>query len=375
MSNSMAKRSPSPGQASTLSSPGLHLQPPPDVPGEQERLAILQDIMGDAHDDVAGLPSAIRQLVHREYNRHVVPHIRRHWPTSLDGDDAEVGVKLRFLACDLYASAPYTVLLSSKTRPWPFRVGSGIADVLPLPRPVLVGGAKFAVSVFGALSTNARHRRIVLIGAFIATIDHAFDHCMSDVAPAERGQRIRALLDGKWLPDDDDGAPFRLTRALQLAMEDGLPEAERDAFDQAMERVKEWAASEVKGMTGVPDPLGLCHRLAGVEGTIDGLFFPVHSHADERHRQWMYDVSWFVQMMDDWLDLEKDLQDVRTTPVITGKWTRDDLDEAWSRTVRGLEDLTRQSGVHSERYISMVKDAYIYMMKDVMNAMAHGIAA
>ena len=89
----------------------------------------------------------------------------------------------------------------------------------------------------------------------------------------------------------------------------------------------------------------------------------------------MYDVSWFVQMMDDWLDLEQDLQDIRATPVITGRWTRRDLQDRWDRTVAGLEDLTRRSGVDSARYVAMVKDAYIYMMVDVMRAMAHGIAA
>ncbi|MCP4499165.1 MAG: hypothetical protein GY822_04250 [Deltaproteobacteria bacterium] len=359
-----------------MSSSRKAVREPIDLPTEEERQAILKTIMGERTPGIDALPAAIRNLVHREYDRHVVPHIERHWPDSLDGEACAAGQKLRFLACDLYASAPYTILFCSREKPWPFRIGSGLADVFPLPRKVLVHGAKWSVDLFGSLSSKARHRRIVLIGAFIATIDHAFDHGMERIAPKDRGKRIRELLEGTWKPSDvDDDGPLRLTRALQLAMEDGLPLVERDAFDLAMDRVKDWAESEVAGMTGVPDPTGLSHRLAGVEGTIDGLFFPVFNHAEEMHRKWMYDVSWFVQMMDDWLDFEKDLLDVRETPVITGQWTSDHIKNKWADTIYGIESLTRESGVHSDAYVSLVRDTYIFMMHDVMDAMTHGIAA
>jgi hypothetical protein len=78
-------------------------------------------------------------------------------------------------------------------------------------------------------------------------------------------------------------------------------------------------------MLGEPDPRGLGHRLAGVEGTIDGLLFPV-ADGGEGPRRWMYDVSLFVQIMDDWLDAEADAALDRSTPVVTGEWTFADVE-------------------------------------------------
>ena len=182
------------------------------------------------------------------------------------------------------------------------------------------------------------------------------------------------------MPDEGKCAgPLRLTRALQEAMCEGIDPTDQRVFDQAMARVIEWCESEVLGLTGVPDPNGLSHRLAGVEGTIDGLVFPVHRHAGESVRQWMYDVSWFVQMMDDWLDVEKDVVDRRETPVITGAWDENTLRQKWRDTIAGVEALALaaapSTGKRRDAFVAMVRDAYVSMMHDVRRAMSDGIAA
>lgn len=352
-----------------------------DLPSEADRRATLLEIMGQAPANADAVPSAIRAVVDRTYDRSVVPLIEKHWPATLPGgDEAATGAKLRFLACSLYGSAPYTVLFCAENRPFIFRAGTRAASLPVAPTALLPAGAKWALSMFSRFGDTQAQRRIVLIGAFIATIDHAFDHTMDDVAPKERSRRVRGLLEGTYVPDDDDkGAPLRLTRALQLAMCEGISDADRQVFDQAMARVVEWCESEVLGLTGVPDPKGLSHRLAGVEGTIDGLVFPVHRHAGESVRRWMYDVSWFVQMMDDWLDVEKDIVDKRETPVITGAWNEQSLRRKWDDTVAGLEALALAAGPsggkRKDAFVAMVRDAYVSMMHDVRRAMSDGIAA
>ncbi|MBW2381657.1 MAG: hypothetical protein JRG70_19320 [Deltaproteobacteria bacterium] len=124
-----------------------------------------------------------------------------------------------------------------------------------------------------------------------------------DDPPQERGRKLHALLDGRWEPDTH---PLRLTRALQVEMERGLGPSERAPYEQAVQRLKDWVDSEVAGMSGVADTTGLGHRLAGIQGTIDGLLFPVHRYAGEAARPWMYEVSLFIQMMDDYIDIETD---------------------------------------------------------------------
>src|SRR6185369_17421050 len=133
--------------------------------------------------------------------------------------------------------------------------------------------------------------------------------------------------------------------------------------------VKGWIRAEVRAMSGVPDPEGLGHRRAGVEGTIDGLLFPVVRWAGEGARAWMYDVSMFVQVMDDWLDAEMDAASDRSTPVLAGAWRLAELEESWQRTIHGIEALVRAAGLGSPRYVRFVREAYVLMMHEVMEAM------
>lgn len=343
---------------------------------EQERICRLRTMVGKPTHDVTRFTRAIRRLTFRSYERYVLPIIRESWPEVLD---QRFGKKLRFLACNLYASAPYTVLFCARRKPFSIDLAARTGDLFGLPGPVLSRAGGMAVEALGRFSLAREHRRIILISAFIATIDHAFDHCMTGIEPAERERRIKGLLAGTWSPSQEPvferRAPLALTRALQIAMAQGIEGEDKPVFEAALARVIEWVESEVKGMTGVADPLGLGHRLAGVEGTIDGLIFPVHRYAGEQARQWMYAVSMYTQMIDDWIDYADDARDVRTTPVITGAWTFEDIEAKWHETVAGIEALARDGGAKGERYVGFVRDAYVSMMNEVMEAMIVGLAA
>ncbi len=276
--------------------------------------------------------------------------------------------------------APYTALFCAEQRPFLFDVVSKLSTLPITPAALIPAGARTSVRIFAGVGDGRAQRRIVLIAAFIATIDHVFDHTLATLEPRERSTRIRGLLDGTIIPDATAAsAPLRLTRALQLEMGNGLSPEDESVFEAAMDRVLQWCDGEAQALEGVPDPRGLCHRLAGVEGAIDGLIFPVHRYAGEAVRRWMYDVSWFVQMMDDWLDVEKDIVDKRETPAITGVWNEQTLRRKWRDTVTGLEAIALASGPanrhRSEVFVNMVRDAYVCLMHDVRQAMSEGIAA
>ena len=185
--------------------------------------------------------------------------------------------------------------------------------------------------------------------------------------PALRGPRLEAVIAGR---SPADSPALALTRALAVAMAEGLDDVDRAAFERAMERVTGWIRAEVRAMLGEPDPAGLGHRLAGVEGTIDGLLFPVERFAGEGARAWMYDVSLFVQVLDDWFDYEADARSDRATPVTAGTWGFADVASTWRRSADGLEALVRAAGLGSPRYVRFVRAAYVLMMHDVMEAMA-----
>lgn len=341
----------------------------PPTLSEEERLQQLRAVLGPKNPAVQPFCDAIRALVAARWDDTVVPMIERTWPSLLD---EPAGKKLKFLTCNLYATAPYTVLFCSPRRPLVVDVPVRTGQLLRLKPPTLASWGARAVSWLGKTFPVADQRRIVVTAMFIATVDHVFDHCMDGLFPTERERRIKGVLDGSF---EADTPPLKLVRALVVAMQDGLDDAERAAFAPVLDRVREWVESEVKGMTGVEDPDGLCWRLAGVLGTIDGLIFPVVSYAGEGAREWMYGVSLFCQIMDDWIDAEKDRRDVRATPVLTGKWTIDTVRDQFEVTTKGIQDLAASSGLTSAHYLAFVRDAYQLMAHEVMEAMVKGTAA
>lgn len=336
---------------------------PAALPSRRARVAALRELMGTPDPRVRPLARGIRSTAHRHFDRHVLPLVRAHWPAV---EATPFYEKLRIGACDLYASGPYTALFCAPDRPPLIRAVTDAGNALPLSLPALSALGGGAMELLGRFAYADQHRRIALVSAFIVVVDHALDHAMPD-PPERRGPRLEAVLAGRSAPDSP---VLALARALAVAMGEGLDPRDRAAFESAMARVTEWIRAEVKAMRGEPDPEGLGHRLAGVEGTIDGLLFPVARFAGAGARAWMYDVSMFVQLMDDWIDIDADARSDRPTPMVTGDWSFLDVAASWRRTVAGIESLVRAAGLGSERYVRFTREAYVLMMHDVMEAMA-----
>jgi hypothetical protein len=318
--------------------------------------------MGPVDPAVRHLALGIRSTAHRHFATHVLPLVARHWPAILG---TEFGDKLRIGACDLYASAPYTALFCGTHRPLLVRIFTGLGNALPLPASALGRIGRGAMVLLGRFFYKEEHRRIALISAFIVIVDHVFDHCLT-AAPRARGACLEAVIAGRTPPKSPELA---LTRALAVAMAEGLTPEERVGFTAALDRVYAWIRAEVRALDGEPDPLGCGHRRAGVEGTIDGLLFPVARFAGPAARAWMVDVSMFVQIMDDYLDLEADRDAGRHTPATDGSWTITDVAGAWQATTAGLEALVRAAGLRSPRYVRFMRGLYVYMMVEVVQAM------
>lgn len=346
---------------------------------ERERIGALREIMGVADPSVRSFPEAIRSVTFRTHDRWVKPLYEAHWPEALEGSTAN---KLRFLTCNLYATAPYTVLFASPHPPWSIGALRSLGTGLGLEKPSLASWAGVGVKLAARFIDDTTHRRIVQIAAFIAAVDHVFDHYLGGVPAEERGRRMRGVLDGSYLPGDDvpHAGAFRFLRALFVEMSAGVAGEDKRVFDVALERLFDYVEAEVKAMTGVPDPSGCCWRMPGVLGTIDGLFFPVWRFAGgdplkNRARDWMYSVSLFVQVMDDWIDLEKDAADIRPTPVLSGFWTLETVKETWEKTMSGVVELARESGIDDEAWLDFVAETYRMMALEVMEAMCKGSAA
>lgn len=364
--------------------PSVHAVAGRTTMSEPERIAALKEIMGSADPAVRAFPEAIRTITFASHDRWVKPIYEKHWPEALSGSVAK---KLRFLTCNLYATSPYTVMFSSSSPPPLVRALRFAGPALGLEPAQLSSWAGVGVKVLARFIADDTHRRIIQIATFIAAVDHVYDHYMKGVPAEQRGARMRGVLDGSWSPDAPGADPqmphagaFRFLRALWLEMSAGIVGEDKRVFDLAVARLHDYVDSEVKAMTGVPDPTGCCWRMGGVLGTIDGLFFPVWKYAGDPFgpnlaREWMYAVSLFVQVMDDWIDLDSDALDIRPTPVLTGFWTLETVKATWDQTMRGIVNLAKNSGVDDEGWLVFVRETYRMMALEVMEAMCKGSAA
>ena len=336
------------------------------MPTREERIDQLRTLIGPEDPHVAPLVRAIRRGTTRRFERHVVPLVKAHWPATLS--DPFAG-KLRYLACNIYATAPYLVLLCAPGRPAGIRAATRLACAVRLPPVALSWAGHAALRLFMRTSHVMRQRRVVYAAAFVAVVDHAFDGCMPE-PPEERGEVLKRVIDG----GPAMTPPLRLASALLRAMSNDLEPDEQPHFDAAMGRLKQWVDSEVRGATDRTDPSGQGHRIAGVKGTIDGVLFPFHRFAGEAARQWMYDASLLIQMIDDYVDLDADAATERVTPVQTGDWTFEHIAAAWHDTGCGLEDLVREGGLGAPHYVHFIRRAYESIMREGLEAVQSGLA-
>ena len=333
------------------------------LPPRAERVAAVRALMGPADSSVRPATLGIRAIPRRNFNTYVEPLIDATWPAVRHEPFYE---KLRIGACDLYASAPYTVLFCATNAPLVVRLLTAVGGRLPVPMWALAQLGRAGTQLIGRVALRGQHKNIVLVAAFIMVVDHVLDQCMQE-PPAERGRLLEAVIQGSlqpWTPE------LRLTRALAVAMAEGLKGPERAAFDVALGELFAWIHAEVRAMAGAPDPLGFGHHLPGIEGGIDGLLAPLARYASPAIRAWMVDVAMFMQVMDDYLDFEHDAASDRATPVTTGQWTFENVASTWKETIRGLEALVCASGHATVRWVRFIREIYVLMMIDVMEAMA-----
>ncbi|MFH1807356.1 MAG: hypothetical protein ABIJ09_01325 [Pseudomonadota bacterium] len=337
----------------------------------EARHRVIVELLGEPQQTsgVLGFVQALRRETARDWERHVEPLIELHWPQVRS---TPFYAKFKIGAQQVYAPAPYTVMLLSRRRPVMLRLLLGLCAGLHLGGAFIARALCLLVPLYARLFMTVESRRIALMAAFIAAVDEAFDHHLEHLPAVERPGVLRAILEGTAEPSSP---PLKLVQALRMAMNEGTSVEEAAELSQAIEGCCRWGEAEMRRALRQHDTEGLCHRGEGIRNGINGLAWTVRRYISEVEWQWMFDVSCFIQMLDDWVDLEKDLADDVWTPVADGIWNLDTIRDSFERTSRTVVDIARAHGEPYDPYLSLIEEGYREQVRDLLQNMVRGVAA
>lgn len=314
---------------------------PAPVPSLVERQQAVLHLFGD--DALApGLPSFRAVLVHeveRLFDALVLPMVRACWP---DVDQSPFLPKWK-AGYVLYCGLGLSTIVCSRRRPTLVDVSSRGLRAVGAGETAIVGAARLAIPVVFRALERRLCERAAIGAAWILVLDEALDddHGGGDVGG--RAAALRRALRGEC--EDDASVALRTAAAMARALRSRCIDADdHAALDEVIHHGEAWIDAEVASVAGIPDPTGTSFRMAGVAGSMEILLWGVRRYAGDVEREFLYRIAELGQIADDWLDIDKDRAQGRTTPATTGVWTIEDMARVFTRAGALLDTLATQAG-------------------------------
>lgn len=315
--------------------------PAPTAPTLAERQQAVLALFGD--DALQpGTPSFRAVLVHevdRLFGRLVLPLVRPLWP-DVEASPFLAKWKAGYV---LYCGLGLSTIVCSARRPRLVDVASRVMRAVGADESAVVAAARLAIPVlFRALEARLCER-VALGAAWILVLDEALDGDASGRTVEARAADLRRALRGEC--DDDATVELKTSAALARALRSRCVDADdHRALDVVVTAVEAWIDGEVGSVRGDVDPTGTSFRMAGVVGSMDILLWGVRRYAGDLERAFLYRIAELGQMADDWLDIDKDRAQGRTTPATTGLWTMRDMARTFARAGAVLDELAALAG-------------------------------
>ncbi len=277
--------------------------------------------------------------VDRLFERLVLPVVTKAWADVA----AQPFLRKWRGGFELYCGLGLSTIVCSASRPALVSHTSRILAHAKATEASVVDVAAIALPALFRLSERSACERVALGAAWILVLDEAFDDGLPGLSLDERAAVMRAVLRGI-APAQASGS-VRAAVALGAALRARCrSDDDHQRFEELLTAADAWIAGEVCCSRGTPDPNGTHWRMAGVTSSMDMLLWGVGKRAGHREREFLYCIAEVGQIVDDWLDIEKDEAQGRTTPAITGVWNDDNIDRVAARAEAVLHELATAAG-------------------------------
>ena len=328
--------------------------------------------------DIARMRVAFARMVSKQWQTYV--------PSALCGCEGGIHglqfAKARFIG-EMYARACYSMLVVSNSGPASLRIPVRASAFLPQSRGLTIWLGSLLLLSMEHLLARAVHQQLLLISALMGMLDVVLDDAASsgDAAALRVASLTAQPFPTGLLPAE------QVVVALACAARHNETAWQAEYWNRVLQpAVRNYCQAEVLAIGHVPDPTGMGHRWAGIEAAIKGMWYVAgplmglqgelsnfeRSHWN-REQHWMADTSLLMQMIDDWVDQDKD-RGARLTPVVAGDWTIESAAALFEKTVRDLTLLLDASGIQKPVLKAVLVDLYRDYLHTATDAMRTGVA-
>jgi hypothetical protein len=307
---------------------------------------------------VARLAEAFHALCDHGYNAFILPRVRELHPAMLQPASADhaFAAKLHFLTV-MYARGLYSLAFVSPRVTRALGPLLWLSNRVPLPRAVLEAAVRMALWLAWRVAPKRLHQRLLVACGVITLVDELMDRAQVDGHVADVSNAINAALAG----ENGHAAQGKQAIVNGLLRDRLKMEANREAFVSGMRGiVATWTQEEsqlARKEARRDDPsfrmgalLAVTRTLMRAVGPLVGLNV---AQAEGPQEQWtpfqhfIFDNAVLVQLVDDWMDRERDAAMARPNFFAEGSMSLEDLRARWRRAEQGLDDLMDRCNMHN----------------------------
>lgn len=196
-------------------------------------------------------------------------------------------------------------------------------------------------------------RKVMYASAFGVLIDHVFDIELEDKKPKRRAEIIK----NSFFKEEQKKGKLVL-----------LSYFSKNLDKKSINYLKKWCDAEAKGLEKNESI-----REFGILGAIKLLYSTIKEDVDKSNYKLMIEIAYFVQMLDDYIDVEDDIKQNKVTPVIEGEWDIDKVIEKFEKCVSlVLISLTKNN--INKHYFKLIEENLMYFSYNLVKKMANKAA-
>jgi len=337
----------------------------------------IEELIASPPDDVIRLRQSIQKVVRAQWQRYVPPALN---VSPLEASTAKAA-KIRFLA-EMYLRACYSMIVVSDRCPLVLRMQIRCPRRLALPRSVVLWAGPKIFSSLDWLLPPRVHRQMALMATTIGLIDELLDEATAN--GQDEASQVAVLLTARPKPHSPLQAALQtLVRSLRADESIWQTNYWTTVLLPATEK---YCQEEALAAAGKRDPSGMGFRWTGIEAAINCMWYVVGSYIgleDDREavrrqnwnaeQKWMADTSLLTQMIDDWIDQDEDFP-VRSTAILSGDWSPEEIQNLYRKTVEDLNQLLNKNGVQNGTVRALFLDLYTDYIYTGLDAMKNGVA-